>query len=96
MTFQTLYDLYAADLKAHAKESTCRSRLSMIRNHIPSVLEGPEAVRDHPGRRPELAGRTKGIRLRRIQPVYGELPLVRYVQLCHALLQFEFQPLPVG
>ena len=34
MTFQTLYDLYAADLKAHAKESTCRSRLSMIRNHI--------------------------------------------------------------
>ena len=34
MTFQTLYDLYAEDLKAHAKESTCRSRLSMIRNHI--------------------------------------------------------------
>ena len=34
MTFQALYELYAADLAAHAKESTCRSRLSLIRNHI--------------------------------------------------------------
>lgn len=34
MTFQTLYDLYSEDLKARAKESTCRSQLSLIRNHI--------------------------------------------------------------
>lgn len=34
MTFQTLYSLYAEDLKAHAKESTCRSQLCLIRNHI--------------------------------------------------------------
>lgn len=34
MTFQTLYELYAADLATHAKESTCRSRLSLIRNHL--------------------------------------------------------------
>lgn len=34
MTFQVLYDLYAEDLQAHTKKSTCRSRLSLIRNHI--------------------------------------------------------------
>ena len=34
MTFQTLYDLYSEDLKMRAKESTCRSQLSLIRNHI--------------------------------------------------------------
>lgn len=34
MTFQTLYELYAADLENHAKESTRRSRLSTIKNHL--------------------------------------------------------------
>ena len=34
MTFQTLYELYAADLETRARESTCRSRLSLIRRHI--------------------------------------------------------------
>ncbi len=34
MTFQALYDLYAEDLKTHAKETTCRSQLCMIRKHL--------------------------------------------------------------
>ena len=39
MTFQVLYDLYAADLKAHARESTCRTRLCSIRNHVLPYLK---------------------------------------------------------
>ena len=34
MTFGALYELYAADLAAHTKESTRRTRVSMIERHI--------------------------------------------------------------
>lgn len=34
MTFQTLYDLYAADLKAHTKRSTYQSCFCIIEKHI--------------------------------------------------------------
>lgn len=34
MTFQALYDLYAEDLKTHAKESTSRSQLNLIEKHV--------------------------------------------------------------
>lgn len=34
MTFQTLYELYIEDLKAHAKESTYRSQRNLISKHV--------------------------------------------------------------
>ena len=34
MTFQTLYELYAADLLAHARQSTYRTRVCVIEKHI--------------------------------------------------------------
>ncbi len=39
MTFQTLYNLYIDDLKAHAKESTYRSQSNLISNHIAPFFE---------------------------------------------------------
>ena len=82
MTFQTLYDLYAEDLKAHAKESTCRSRLSMIRNHILPFWKGRKLCEIIPADVRSWQGELKASGL-------GEYS--QYMVNCHLSSMFNFR-----
>lgn len=72
MTFQALYELYAADLAAHAKESTCRVKAFADPQSYTSILEGLQAGRVNAGDVRAWARRDQKDRSKRAHPVHGK------------------------
>ena len=81
MTFKTLYELYATDLKEHARESTYRTHLSLVRRHVLPFWEKLRLDQIAPADVRRWQGEIKK---------HGLAPHTQYVANCYLSTIFNF------
>lgn len=81
MTFKTLYELYATDLKEHARESTYRTHLSLVRRHVLPFWEKLRLDQITPADVRRWQGEIKK---------HGLAPHTQYVANCYLSTIFNF------